>query len=60
MIDLKSWKKLKINLLNEHEEQAEMVGTVETLQIIDREIVVRENIAPLVSNETHQPSTSNT
>ena len=53
-------KKPKLNPVNEEEEQGEIIGIVETLKIIDRETMVRENIAPLVSEETHQPSTSNT
>jgi len=47
-------KKPKPNLVNEKEE------TIETVEIIDTETVVKKNIAPLVSKETHQPSTSNT
>lgn len=47
-------KKPKLNHVNEQDE------TVETVQIIDTDIVVRESKAPTVSEETHQPSTSNT
>ena len=46
-------KKPKLNLVNEQEQ------IVETLQIIDTGIVLREKTAPIVSEETHQPSTSN-
>ena len=32
---------------------------VEIVEIIDTNIVVKENIAPTISEGTHQPSTSN-
>lgn len=47
-------KKPELNLVNEKEE------IDKTLQIIDTHTVVRESTTPIVSEETHQPSTSNT
>jgi len=40
-------KKPKLNPVNEQEEKEEIVGTIETLKIIDRDTVVRENTTPL-------------
>ena len=45
-------KKAKLNLVLEQEER------IETIEIIDTDIVVRDNSPPTVSEETHQPSTS--
>ena len=50
-------KKPKLNLVNEQEETVE---TLKTLQIMDTDTGVRHNTAPAISEETHQPSTSNT
>jgi len=47
-------KKPKLNPVNEQEE------TIETVEIIDTDTMVKRNIAPVLSKETHQPSTSNT
>lgn len=47
-------EKPKPNPVNEQEE------TVDTIETIDTNIVVKENTAPVVSEETHQRSTSNT
>ena len=44
-------KKPKLNPVNEQ---------VHTIEIIDTNIMVKENAPPAVSEETHQPSTSNT
>jgi len=53
-------KKPKLNPINEQEEQEEIVETVKTLQIMNTNAGVRESTTPLVLEETHQPSTSNT
>ena len=44
-------KKPKLNLVTEQ---------VETIEIIDTDIVVKDNAPPAVSEENHQPSTYNT
>lgn len=50
-------KNPKLNLVNEQEE---IVETVKTLRIMDTGTGVRESKTPIVSEETHQPSTSDT
>ena len=52
-------KKPKLNPVNEQEEQEEAIEIVNTLQIMNIDTSVRENITPLVSKGTHHPSTSN-
>ena len=44
-------KKQKLNPVNEE---------VETVEVIDTDTVVKDNSPPVVFEETHQPSTSNT
>ena len=45
-------KKPKLNLVIEQEE------IVDTVEIIDTDLIVRDNAPPTISKETHQPSTS--
>ena len=52
--EISYWKKPKFNPVTQQED------TIETVEIIDTDTMIKKNTAPRVSEETHQPSTSNT